>query len=92
MTSRSIGTYVIAAAFFSSFVGATCNGKQVARNALDVAEMSCVLFHEDIQDEAALARACDIAEALIPELRKLLAAKKSAAQKKAALKADAGTP
>lgn len=70
-------------------LGATCNGRQVAKTVLDVAEMSCLLFHDDIEDEKTLAKMCDIAEDLIPEVRKIVFARKSAMVKKAAAKGTA---
>ena len=67
----------------SMSIGATCNGRQVAHTVLNVTEAACVLFHEEIEDEATLARACNIAEDLIPEVRKLIYARKSARAMKA---------
>ena len=66
----------------STGLGAKCVTAQNARSVLDVAEMACILFHEDIADDAALAHACNISDALIPELRKILSARKAAAAKK----------
>lgn len=67
----------------------TCNGRQVAKTVLDVAEMSCLLFHDDIEDEKTLAKICGIAEELIPDVRKIVFARKSAYAKKAAAAASA---
>lgn len=64
--------------------GSTCNGRQVAKTVLDVAEMSCVLFHDEVEDEKTLATICGIAEELIPDIRKIVFARKSATAKKAA--------
>lgn len=63
--------------------GATCTGRQIAKTVLDVAEMSCVLYHEDVEEEGKLAQICGIAEDLIPEIRKIVFARKSAAKMKA---------
>lgn len=62
----------------------TCNGRQVAKTVLDVAEMSCVLFHDEVEDEKVLATLCGIAEELIPDIRKVVFARKSAVARKAA--------
>lgn len=61
--------------------GATC-WKPIARGALDLVELTCILEHDEIQDERALAVACAVSEDLLPELRKILAAKKAAAARK----------
>ena len=47
-----------------------------------VAEMACILVHEDIADDTTLAHVCNISDALVPELRKILSARKAAAAKK----------
>lgn len=65
--------------------GATCNRQQVTHTALDVAQATCVLLHDQIDDVSTLAQVCDVAEALIPELRKLIFARKSAAARKASV-------
>lgn len=61
----------------SMTVGATCN-RSVVRTVLDVSEAACILFHDEIEDEAKLASVCNVAEALIPEVRKLVYARKTA--------------
>ncbi len=68
-------------AFFCT--GATC-WKPIARTVLDFAELACILEQDDIQDEKALAIACNVSEDLLPEVRKVLAAKRAAAARKAA--------
>lgn len=87
-TVRMFATLTIAAAGF----GATCNRQQVAHTVLDVAQTACVLLHDQIEDEAVLAKTCDVAEALIPELRKLVLARKDASAKKAAAAPSSGCP
>jgi hypothetical protein len=88
MTNMKTRLYPVAVLFVASLgLGATCNGKQVAKGALDVAELSCIFLHDDIQDEAALAKLCEIAQDLLPEVRKLLSARKAAASKKGAASA-----
>lgn len=69
--------------------GATCRAVEVAKTVLDVAELSCVLFHEEIEDDTTLAKTCGIAQELIPEVRKVIFARKQAMAKKAAAKASA---
>lgn len=71
------------APLFLFCTGATC-WKPVARGALDLVEYTCLFEHDDIQDEKVLATLCNISDDLIPEVRKVLAAKKAAADKKAA--------
>jgi len=85
----SVSAYITLALVSFGCLGANCNGRQVAKTVLDVAELSCVLFHDEIEDEKTLAKACGIAEDLIPEVRKIVFARKSAASKKAAAKASA---
>lgn len=87
-TFRMLATLAIAAAGF----GATCNRQQVAYTVLDVAQTACVLLHDQIEDEATLAKTCEVAETLIPELRKLVLARKSAASKKAGASPGATCP
>lgn len=70
------------ALLFVLCTGATC-WKPIARTVLDVAELACIL-ESDSSDERAIAVACNVAEDLIPEVRRLLQAKKAAAQSKAA--------
>ena len=70
-----------------------CIGSQqrmIAKSVLDVAQTACVLVDDHTDDEHALARACDIAEEYIPDVRILMQAKKQAVARKAALAADAG--
>lgn len=74
---------LVVLAIASVGLGATCNKHQVAQTALDVAQTTCVLLHDQIDDVSTLAKACDVAEALIPELRKLLFARKTASAKRA---------
>ena len=82
---------MIAACVFAILgLGAMC--RPTARTVLDVAEAACILFHDDIEDEVALARACGIGEALLPELRMILSARKSAKAQKAAMGAPSSSP
>lgn len=61
-------------------------------SALEVAQVACILTHEQVDDESVLAKACDISDALVPEIRKILFARKAAAKEKAKLGAPAGCP
>lgn len=80
----SLPFHVVVAALSFGCLGAHCNGTQVAKTVLDAVELSCVLFHDDIEEDAKLAKVCGIAEELLPEVRKVVFARKSAAAKKAA--------
>ena len=87
--SKKPATVLVALFLGIMCTGSTCTGRQVANTALDVAEMSCLFFHDDIEDEATLAKICQISEALIPEVRKIIFARKDAMKMKAKAAASA---
>lgn len=54
--------------------------KQVLRTALDFAQTLCIVAHAE-SDDATVAQVCGITEALMPEMRKLASAQRTAAAK-----------
>lgn len=67
------------------------NSTKVIKSVLDVTQIACVLVHDWSDDESWLAKQCDIADDYLPEVRKLVAARKKAASMKASMNAsDAG--
>lgn len=80
---KSLPKFAFVAVFAFLCAGATC-WKPIARTVLDFAEYECLFLHPDLADEKALAIACNIGEDLIPEVRKILMARKAAAAKMAA--------
>lgn len=90
--SKSIINIALVGAVAVSGIGASCQKptpKEIATHTLDVAQIACVLVHEFLEDESAVARACDIATDYIPDIRKLLQASKQAKAIKAAAQASA---
>lgn len=88
--------------YLSVFAVASCASWQKGvKGALDVVEALCIVAHQDLPEKAVI-DACGIAEAIIPEAKKLLAATKhetakaaAAAQKSAVClpaASDAGAP
>ena len=68
-------------------IGASCQKptpKEIAEHTLDVTQMACVLVHEFLDNESAVAKACNIATDYIPDIRKILQASKQAKAMKAA--------
>jgi len=59
------------------------------KTVLDVAEAACVLVHDNVEDAHWLAKTCNIADDYLPEIEKLVSARKVAAAKKAAMAASA---
>jgi hypothetical protein len=66
-----------------------CIKPSYVHTALDAAQIACVLL-TDAEDSSAVSKVCDIAEALIPDVQKLLEGRKQAAKRRAAAAADAG--
>lgn len=62
------------------------------KTTLDVANAACVLFHDEVEDVKILGELCGISEDFWPEVRDLVAARKQAASRKAAMRTstDAG--
>lgn len=59
------------------------------KTVLDVAEAACVLVHDNVEDAHWLAKTCNIADDYLPEIEKLVSARKAAAAKKAAMATSA---
>jgi hypothetical protein len=59
------------------------------KTVLDVAEAACVLVHDNVDDAHWIAKACNIADDYLPEIEKLVSARKVAAARKAAMAASA---
>lgn len=57
--------------------------------ALDAVQIACILVSETVDDEATLAKVCGVSEELIPEVRKVVLARKTAAAHKASASASA---
>lgn len=70
---------LLAIALVVSATGCALFTKQNVKTALDVVEQACVLAHGELFDVKEVAAACGIAEALIPDLEKLLEARRRAA-------------
>lgn len=66
------------------------NTTKVIKSVLDVAQIACVLVHDWSDDDSWIAKQCDIADDYLPEVRKLVAARKRAAAMKASGSMDAG--
>lgn len=66
------------------------NSNKVIKSVLDITQIACVLVHDWSDDESWISKQCDIAEDYLPEVRKLVAARKKAAAMKASMKPDAG--
>lgn len=65
--------------------GATC-WKPVARTVLDMTEIACLLEMTSDRTELEIKTICKIADDLMPEVRKILEAKKMAEKKRAGVK------
>lgn len=65
-----------------------CIKPSYVHTALDAAQIACVLL-ADAEDGTAVGKACGVAEALIPDVQKLLEGRKQAARKRA-MTSDAG--
>ncbi len=63
---------------------------KVIKSVLDIAQIACVLVHDWSDDESWISKQCDIADDYLPEVRKLVAARKKAAAMKASMNPDAG--
>lgn len=81
---------LVASGLLTFTTGASCLTQKNAKSVLDIAQMACVLFHDDIEDVKVLATLCNVAEGDYPEVNKILLARKSAAAQKAA--AQKGKP
>lgn len=78
MTQNQTLRFLFALAVASIGVGATCVNTRNVNTALDVTQAACVLIHEQVDDAATLAKICNVTDALLPEVRKLIFARKSA--------------
>lgn len=65
---------------FAVALAAACTPgqRQAARTVLDFAQTLCVVSHA-ASDDATVAQVCGITEALLPEMRKLVSAERTAA-------------
>ncbi len=69
---------------FTLLTGCALFTRQNVKTALDAADMFCALNLQQVTSSTEVAAACGIAEALIPELDKLLEAKRKASAARAA--------
>lgn len=70
--------------------GAACITPKTVKSALDVGQVACILVNDWLDEDHAVAKACDIADDYLPEVRKLVAARKRAAAMKASMSLDGG--
>jgi len=66
--------------------------KVIVREALDEAQLACVIANDWTDDSSVLAKVCGVAEEYIPWVKKFLTAKAKAAQLKKEGKASAPAP
>lgn len=57
--------------------------------ALDAVQIACVLVSDMVEDEHKLAQICGVAEEMLPEIRKVVLARKTAAAHKATVASNA---
>lgn len=74
---------------FAAMTSYACIRPSHVASALEVAEVTCILLNDRIDDESALAKACNISDALLPEIRKILFARKASANEHAKMAASA---
>lgn len=70
-------------------IGASCVKPEHVKTALDVRQYTCIILHDYLEDDNLIIKACDLADDLLPEVRKVKAAS-LAAKKQAASNGDAG--
>jgi hypothetical protein len=82
--NKAVAALVLASPFVAASMSYACVKPSHVVSALEAAEVACILIHESVDDEHALAKACNISDALVPEVRKILFARKAAEKQKAA--------
>lgn len=90
--SRATSLAVFLGPLVAAMTSYACIKPSHVAGALEVAEVTCILLHDQVDDESALARACGISDALIPEIRKILFARKAAAKERAKAASTACPP
>lgn len=82
-------SHLLAIPLMLSFAcGGACLRPGQAQTVLDIVQIACVLA-TDLTDERHLAQVCGVADDMLPEVRKILSAKKVAAAKRATAAASA---
>lgn len=89
MKTRSCFAGLMVAPAMLALSSYACIKPSYVHSALDAAQIACVLL-ADAEDGSAVSKACDVAEALIPDVQKLLEGRKQATARKRATVLDAG--
>lgn len=76
--TRSMTVAVLTGPFLAATMSYACIKPSHVATALEAAEVACILINDAVEDEALLAKACNISSALIPEIRKIIFARKAA--------------
>ncbi len=87
--TKKAAAMVLAMPLLASVMSYACIRPVHAVTALEGAQVACILINDVVEDEGVLARVCGISDALIPEIRKIIFARKAAAQHKASAAASA---
>lgn len=87
-TSKSLAGVFLAPILLASTSYACIRPAHVV-GALDAVQIACVLVSDLVEDEHKLAQICGVAEDLLPEIRKVVLARKAASAHKAAAAASA---
>lgn len=89
---KKLHSVVLVALVATLGLGANCqkpSPREIATHALDVTQVACILIQEWTEDESAVAKACNIVEEYLPEVRKIILAAKQARAMKAAMNGSA---
>lgn len=87
-TSKSLAGVFLAPILLASTSYACIRPAHVV-GALDAVQIACVLVSDLVEDEHKLAQICGVAEDLLPEIRKVVLARKAASAHKATASASA---
>ncbi len=87
-TSKSLAGVLVAPMLLASTSYACIRPAHVV-GALDAVQIACVLVSDLVEDEHKLAQICGVAEDLLPEIRKVVLARKAASAHKATAAASA---
>ncbi len=87
-TSKSLAGVFLAPILLASTSYACIRPAHVV-GALDAVQIACVLVSDLVEDEHKLAQICGVAEDLLPEIRKVVLARKAASAHKATAAASA---
>lgn len=80
--SKSIAGVIFAPLFLAT-VSYACIKPVYVTGALDAVQIACILVSDIVEDDHVLAQMCGVSEELLPEIRKIVLARKTAAAHKA---------